>query len=86
MSLDPDLPGGEAEKRRNARDMCKTLKGKILPLPDHVLVFPTHVAGSLCGGNIGSMLMTTIGYERRLNDMLTRIDNEAEFEQHCLDL
>jgi hydroxyacylglutathione hydrolase len=49
-------------------------------------VYPTHVAGSLCGGNIGSMLVTTIGYERRLNDMLARIDNAAEFEQHCLDL
>ena len=82
----PDLLGDEAEKRRNARAMCKTLKEKILTLPDHVLVFPTHVSGSLCGGNIGSMLATTIGYERRLNDMLTHIDNESDFEQHCLDL
>lgn len=82
----PDLLGDEAEKRNNAKAMCKTLKEKILPLPDHVLVFPTHVAGSLCGGNIGSMLVTTIGYERKLNDMLTRIDNETSFEKHCLDL
>jgi hydroxyacylglutathione hydrolase len=82
----PDLLGDEADKRRNARAMCRTLKEKILPLPDHVLVYPTHVAGSLCGGNIGSMLVTTIGYERRLNEMLERIDNEAEFERQCLDL
>jgi len=82
----PDLLGDEAEKRRNARLMCRTLKEKILTLPDHVLVFPTHVAGSLCGGNIGSMLVTTIGYERRLNDMLACIDSETDFEQHCLDL
>lgn len=82
----PDLLGDEAEKRRNAKAMCKTLKEKILPLPDHVLVYPTHVAGSLCGGNIGSMLVTTIGYERKLNDMLTHIDNETDFEDRCLDL
>ena len=82
----PDLLGDEAEKRKNAHAMCNTLRDKILPLPDHVLVFPTHVKGSLCGGNIGSMLMTTIGYERRLNDMLTRIGDSAEFERHCLDL
>jgi hydroxyacylglutathione hydrolase len=82
----PDLLGDEAEKRRNARAMCRTLNEKILTLPDHVLVYPTHVAGSLCGGNIGSMLVTTIGYERRLNDMLLRIDNAEDFEQHCLDL
>ena len=82
----PDLLGDESEKRRNARAMCKTLKEKILVLQDHVLVFPTHVSGSLCGGNIGSMLVTTIGYERKLNDMLARIDNETDFEQRCLDL
>jgi hydroxyacylglutathione hydrolase len=82
----PDLLGDAAEKRRNARAMCKTLKEKILTLPDHVMVFPTHVAGSLCGGNIGSMLMTTIGYERRLNTMLACIDSETDFEQRCLDL
>jgi hydroxyacylglutathione hydrolase len=81
----PDLLGDEAEKRRNASALCKTLREKILPLPDHVLVYPTHVAGSLCGGNIGSMLMTTIGYERKLNDMLTRLDREGEFTRHCLD-
>jgi hydroxyacylglutathione hydrolase len=83
----PDLLGDEAENRRNAKAMCRTLKEIILPLPDHVMVFPTHVAGSLCGGNIGSMLMTTIGYERRLNDMLMSISsNEADFEQRCLDI
>jgi hydroxyacylglutathione hydrolase len=82
----PDLLGDEAEKRRNARAMCRTLREKILTLPDHVLVFPTHVSGSLCGGSIGSMLVTTVGYERRLNDMLARIAEEAAFEQHCLDL
>jgi hydroxyacylglutathione hydrolase len=82
----PDLLGEEAEKRRNARALCKTLREKILPLPDHVLVYPTHVAGSLCGGNIGSMLVTTIGYERRLNELLMRIDSEEDFERRCLDL
>ena len=79
----PDLLGDAADKRRNSRAMCKTLKEKILPLPDHVLVYPTHVAGSLCGGNIGSMLVTTIGYERRLNGLLEHIDNESEYERQC---
>ena len=82
----PDLLGDEAEKRRNAKAMCKTLRDKILPLPDYVQVYPTHVAGSLCGGNIGSMLSTTIGYERRLNDMLLSLNREEEFENRCLDL
>ncbi|MGD2057032.1 MAG: rhodanese-like domain-containing protein [Gammaproteobacteria bacterium] len=82
----PDLLGEAAEKRQNARALCRTLREKILPLPDHVLVYPTHVAGSLCGGNIGSMLVTTIGYERRLNDMLLRLEHADDFERQCLDL
>lgn len=64
-----DLLGGEDETRRGAESCCETLQHKILPLPDFVEVFPTHVAGSLCGGNIGSRLSTTIGYERRLNQV-----------------
>lgn len=82
----PDLLGDEAEKRKNAKAMCQTLRDKILPLPDHVLVYPTHVAGSLCGGNIGSMLVTTIGYERRLNEMLQSLESPQDFEDRCLDL
>lgn len=81
----PDLLGDAAEKRRNATALCRTLRERILPLPDHVLVYPTHVAGSLCGGNIGSMLMTTIGYERRLNALLQRLGSEQHFTDDCLD-
>jgi hydroxyacylglutathione hydrolase len=82
----PDLLGDEAQKRQNARTLCKTLREKILPLPDHLLVYPTHVAGSLCGGNIGSMLVTTVGYERRLNDMLLHLEHDETFEKQCFDL
>lgn len=42
-------------------------------------VYPTHVAGSLCGGNIGSRLSTTIGYERRMNAMLAKLASRDEF-------
>jgi hydroxyacylglutathione hydrolase len=79
----PDLLGDEAQKRQNARALCKSLRDKILPLPDHVLVYPTHVSGSLCGGNIGSMLVTTIGYERKLNDVLLQLGNDDDFENQC---
>src|SRR5690606_25399398 len=48
----PDRLGSEEAALKGARDLGKTLREKILTLPDHVLVYPTHVAGSLCGGNI----------------------------------
>ena len=82
----PDLLGGDAEARAGARAFCRTLKNRILTLPDHVEVWPTHVAGSLCGGNIGSRLSTTVGYERRTNPVLARIDAAAEDLEDCLRL
>lgn len=82
----PDLLGGGEQTRKLAHDMCRTLQEKILSLPDHVEVYPTHVAGSLCGGHIGSRLSTTIGYERRMNRMLGALDSSQEFIKNCLNL
>ena len=82
----PDLLGGGGQTRKLAADMCRTLQEKILKLPDHVEVYPTHVAGSLCGGHIGNRLSTTIGYERRLNRMLAALGSRQEFVENCLDL
>jgi hydroxyacylglutathione hydrolase len=44
------------------------------------------VAGSLCGGNIGSRLSTTVGYERLTNEILATISSKAEFVEQCLRL
>ena len=83
----PDLLGGADEARSAARDFCHTIQEKILwRLPDHVEVWPTHVAGSLCGGNIGSRLSTTVGYERKTNAVLTRVSNSEEFVEECIRL
>ena len=82
----PDLLGGAEQTRNSAQEFCHTLQEKILKLPDHVQVYPTHVAGSLCGGNIGSMLSTTIGYERRMNKLLADLNDTKEFVERCLEL
>jgi len=82
----PDLLGGREQTEKAAADLCRMLQEKILALPDHVEVYPTHVAGSLCGGNIGSRLSTTIGYERRMNRLLAGISSRDEFVGNCLDL
>jgi hydroxyacylglutathione hydrolase len=82
----PDLLGGEEATRKSAAELGRTVQERILALPDHVLVYPTHVAGSLCGGNIGSMLVTTVGYERRMNKLVQCIADEEEFIARCLDL
>jgi hydroxyacylglutathione hydrolase len=82
----PDLLGGRDQTEAAAREFCRTIQTKILELPDHVEVFPTHVAGSLCGGNIGSRLSTTVGYERRTNEILATVSSKAEFVEQCLRL
>src|SRR5829696_864760 len=82
----PDLLGGPEEAEAAARTFCQTLQERILPLPDHVEVFPTHVAGSLCGGNIGSRLSTTVGYERRTNPILAGVSSMGEFVAECIRL
>lgn len=80
----PDLLGGDDQARDSARRFCHTIQTKILPLPDHVQVWPTHVAGSLCGGNIGSRLSTTVGYERRANAILAEVSSKDEFVTECI--
>lgn len=82
----PDLLGGEQETRRAAERFCHTIQTKLLDLPDHVLVYPTHVAGSLCGSSIGSRLSTTVGYEKRVNAILASVCSKDEFVEQCLDL
>lgn len=44
---------------------------KILPLGEAVLVYPAHGAGSVCGIDIADHQVTTIGYERKTNPLLS---------------
>lgn len=82
----PDLLGDPDDTEEAARQYCHMIQTKLLELPDHVLVYPTHVAGSLCGGSIGSRLSTTVGYERRTNDLLAEVASADDFVASCLDL
>lgn len=82
----PDLLGDQDEVQTAAERFCETIQTKLLTLPDHVIVYPTHVSGSLCGGSIGSRLSTTVGYERLTNSVLSRVDAKQEFVRRCLEL
>jgi hydroxyacylglutathione hydrolase len=44
-----------------------SLHTKLLPLPDEVLVYPAHGAGSLCGKNLSSDTVSTLGDQRKFN-------------------
>jgi len=47
-----------------------TLRDFYLKMPDHVMIYPNHAAGSPCGADIGARLTSTIGYERKFNKFL----------------
>ena len=50
---------------------------RLLALPDHVVVFPSHYAGSLCGRGLSGNPVSSIGFERTHNTMLRYHDPDA---------
>ena len=53
-----------------------SLHGKLMTLPDNVLVYPAHGAGSLCGRNMRAERSSTIGTERLTNYALQIKDRD----------
>ncbi|MEO5940620.1 MAG: MBL fold metallo-hydrolase [Candidatus Limnocylindrales bacterium] len=66
-----------------ARAMHHTIRDVVMSHEDHVVVHPTHGAGSLCATGIASTPTTTIGYERRHNP-LVRIEDVETFAKRLL--
>lgn len=59
-----------------ARMLYASLSTKLLGLPDKTLVYPAHGAGSLCGRNISTKTVSTIGDQRRANYALQPMSEE----------
>lgn len=62
----PDLSPGHTPKQL-AGLLYDSLHTKLMKLPDSVLVYPAHGAGSLCGKNMRAERSSTIGTERLTN-------------------
>lgn len=81
----PDLHAhGEVSAEAMARSMYRSLTEKVLALPDHVLVFPAHYSGSVCGRGLSATPVSTIGFERRHNPAL-QADSEDDFAAALLE-
>src|SRR5436309_2398093 len=71
----PDLHvTGDA--RGQARVLYASLHG-LLELPDHVGLYPSHYAGSVCGRGLSGNPVSSIGFERAHNPMLAMTDAGA---------
>jgi glyoxylase-like metal-dependent hydrolase (beta-lactamase superfamily II)/rhodanese-related sulfurtransferase len=60
--------------------LYESLHQKLAPLPDETLVYPAHGAGSLCGKNISTDTVSTIGTQRRFNYALQPMSRERFIE------
>jgi glyoxylase-like metal-dependent hydrolase (beta-lactamase superfamily II) len=75
----PDLHahgGGSVEQM--ARTLYRSLTERLLTLPDHLLLYPAHYSGSVCGRGLSAHPASTIGFERRHNNAL-QFDSEDAF-------
>jgi glyoxylase-like metal-dependent hydrolase (beta-lactamase superfamily II) len=70
----PDLA---VDPREGAEGLFHSLRA-LTALGDGVEVFPGHVSGSLCGAEMSSKASSTIGFERRFNQ-LAAIEDLEEF-------
>ncbi len=53
-----------------------SLHNKIMPLPDDVIVYPAHGAGSACGKNMSKETFDTLGNQKKVNYALGNLTKE----------
>ena len=63
--------------RRLSRASCTGRSGSCFELDDGVIVYPSHIGGSVCGRGLSSNPFSSIGFERRHNEALSHEDEDA---------
>jgi hydroxyacylglutathione hydrolase len=77
----PDLHAhGKHSVEEMARSLYRSLTERLLGLPDHLLLYPAHYSGSVCGRGLSGHPASTIGFERRHNKALQHDSEEAFVE------
>jgi hydroxyacylglutathione hydrolase len=71
----PDLHVA-GDVRGQARLLHASLQ-RLLELPDHVVLFPSHYGGSVCGRGLSGNPISSIGFERARNPLLALTDVDA---------
>lgn len=83
----PDLAQKSADltQEQLAATLYRSLRSKIMTLPDEVIVYPAHGAGSACGKNMSKETVSTIGEQKEKNYALRATMTESEFITEVLD-
>jgi hydroxyacylglutathione hydrolase len=75
----PDLHAdGDETVEDMARTLYRSITERLLSLPDHLLLYPAHYSGSVCGRGLSGHPASTVGFERRHN-AAARFESEDAF-------
>ncbi len=77
----PDLAQKAADMTQEqlAGMLYDSLRSRIMPLPDAVIVYPAHGAGSACGKNMMKETVDTLGNQKKVNYALRADMSREEF-------
>lgn len=83
----PDLAQkmGVLTERDLAGFLFDSLREKIMPLADDVIVYPAHGAGSACGKNMMKETVDTLGNQKKVNYALRADMTKDEFVEEVID-
>ena len=82
----PDLAQkGDITENDLAGFLFDSLRNKVMPLADDVIVYPAHGAGSACGKNLSKETVGTIGNQKETNYALRADMTKSEFIKEVTD-
>ena len=81
----PDLAvKSDVTQQDLAGHLFDSLRNKIMKLPDDIIVYPNHGAGSACGKNMSEETFDTLGHQKEVNYALRADMTKAEFIDEVL--
>lgn len=83
----PDLAQhvvAELTQEKLAGHLFDSLRNKIMPLSDDLIVYPNHGAGSACGKNMSKETSDTLGHQKKVNYALNPQLNKEQFIKEIL--
>ena len=84
----PDLAQhvvSELTQEKLAGHLFDSLRNKIMPLSDHLIVYPNHGAGSACGKKMSNETTDTLGNQKKVNYALNPALTKDQFIKEVLD-
>lgn len=82
----PDLAikQGTLTEKDLAKHLYNSLRNVVMPLPDDIIIYPNHGAGSACGKNMSKETYDTLGHQKEVNYALRYDMTEDEFVKEVL--